>query len=101
VSFEKPKGENGLFSTPFLGLHEVIKQDVYSNHRSFGMYRWHIPNPIRFEKDLRITIQALGWDKDLRFLPLQDDIASVAFRYQREPHAPHETVFTLDALEVN
>ena len=27
----------------------------------FGMYRWHIMDPIRFERDLRVTIQALGW----------------------------------------
>ncbi|MCX7824504.1 MAG: DUF2961 domain-containing protein, partial [Verrucomicrobiae bacterium] len=42
--------------------------------------------PVRFEKDLRVTIQALGWKKDRTYLPLQDDIASVAFWYQTEPH---------------
>ena len=41
----------------------------------FGMYRWHITDPIRFEKDLKITIQALGWRNDGTYLPLQDDIA--------------------------
>ena len=47
------------------------------------MYRWHITDPVRFEKDLRVTIQALGWrteERDKRrYLPLQDDIASVAY----------------------
>ena len=32
-------------------------------------------DPIRFEKDLKVTIQALGWRSETRFLPLQDDIA--------------------------
>ena len=46
------------------------------------MYRWHIPDPVRFERDLRVTIQALGWRTGPRYLPLQDDIASVAYWYQ-------------------
>ena len=55
------------------------------------MYRWHIADPIRFTRDLRVTIQALGWLGDPRkgaeFLPLQDDIASVAYWYQTLPAA--------------
>jgi hypothetical protein len=50
------------------------------------MYRWHITDPIRFEKDLKVTMQALGWQKGHKYLPLQDDISSVAFWYQTEPH---------------
>ena len=53
----------------------------------FGLYRWHIADPVRFEKDLKVTIQALGWQSGGRYLPLEDDIASVAYWYQREPHA--------------
>ena len=70
------------------GLPQVIRPDgVYRSQQRFGMYRWHIMDPIRFETDLRVTIQALGWrtDKDRRYLPLQDDIASVAFWYQTLP----------------
>lgn len=51
-----------------------------------GMYRWHILDPIRFEHSLRVTIQALGWRHGGRFKPLDDDIASVAYWYQAEPH---------------
>ena len=40
------------------------------------MYRWHIQDPIRFQENLRLTIQALGWRNDGRHLPLQDDISS-------------------------
>lgn len=53
-----------------------------------SMYRWHIMDPIRFRSDLRVTIQALGWWPNGKFQPLTDDIASVAYWYQTEPHAP-------------
>ena len=67
----------------------------------FGLYRWHIPDPVRFEKDLKITIQALGWRGDHRYLPLQDDISSVAFWYQTEPHSTFPALPGKDRLEIN
>ena len=89
------------FSTPYTGLPQVIRPDgVYQSQQRFGLYRWHIMDPIRFEKDLRVTIQALGWRKDGRYLLLQDDIASVAFWYQAEPHAPFPALPDKDYLEV-
>ena len=54
----------------------------------WSLYRWHIPDPICFAEDLRVTIQALGWGKDGKYAKLDDDIASLAFWYQTEPHAP-------------
>ena len=90
------------FTTPYAGLHQVIRPDgVYQSQQRFGMYRWHIADPIRFERDLRVTIQALGWRKDGRYLPLQDDIASVAFWYQTLPTAPFPPLPDKDGLEVN
>lgn len=53
-----------------------------------GLYRWHIYDPIRFKQSLKVTIQALGWWPNGKFQPLTDDIASVAYWYQAEPHAP-------------
>ena len=70
-----------------------------SNQR-FGLYRWHVLDPVRFEKDLKVTIQALGWRSGGRYLPLQDDIASVAYWYQREPHAGFPKLPDKDYLEV-
>jgi hypothetical protein len=35
--------------------------DGVQAQQRFGLYRWHIMDPIRFEQDLRVTIQALGW----------------------------------------
>jgi hypothetical protein len=89
------------FSTPYTGLHQVLKPDgVYRSQTRFGMYRLHLTDPVRFQKDLRVTIQALGWHSYGRYLPLQDDIASVAFWYQTLPTAPFPVLPTRDELEV-
>jgi hypothetical protein len=57
-------------------------------------------DPIRFEEDLKVTIQALGWRSEGRYLPLQDDIASVAYWYQAEPHNAFPKMPGKDELEV-
>ncbi|MEN6427019.1 MAG: DUF2961 domain-containing protein, partial [Phycisphaerales bacterium] len=62
----------------------------------WSLYRWHILDPICYEKDLRVTIQALGWGSDGKYKRLSDDIASVAYWYQIEPHAPFPTLPTLE-----
>jgi hypothetical protein len=104
-NFEHPKGEYGVFSTPFLGVPQVIRPDgLYQAQQRFGMYRWHVMDPIRFEEDLRVTIQALGWRSAMegqrRYLPLQDDISSVGYWYQAEPHAPFPQLPDRNYLEV-
>lgn len=80
------------YSTAYLGLHQVLPPDqIYQPHQRFGMYRWHKPDPIYFEQDLRVTVQALGWQAGGRYLPLEHaDIATTAFWYQTEPHAPRD-----------
>ncbi len=91
------------FSTPHSGLAQVLPPDVvYLPGQRFGLYRWHIADPIRFEQDLKVTIQALGWmqDKSGRYLPLEDDLASVAFWYQSEPHAKFPALPPLEELVV-
>ena len=91
------------FNSPYAGLAQVIKPDgLYSSQQRFGMYRWHIMDPVRFDEDLEVTIQALGWrtDRERRYLPLQDDIASVAFWYQALPTAPFPELPDRDYLEV-
>ncbi len=99
-NFEHPKGEYGTFSTAYLGMPQIIKPDgLYRANQRFGMYRWHIMDPIRFEEDLRVTIQALGWRSGGRYLPLQDDIASVAYWYQTEPHQSFPKLPSKDGLE--
>ena len=90
------------FSTPYGGLHQVIRGDGhYEVSQRFGLYRWHITDPIRFEKNLKVTIQALSWRDGGRYLPLQDDIASTVFWYQTEPHTTFPKILSKDQLEVN
>ncbi|MFT4028167.1 MAG: DUF2961 domain-containing protein [Novosphingobium sp.] len=75
------------FSTLYAGFSE--KPEPQTPLRKISEYRWHILDPIRFTKDLKVTIQGLGWrtDADHAYLPLHDYYASVAYWYQWEPHA--------------
>jgi hypothetical protein len=103
--FEQPKGQYCIFTSPYSGLPQVIKPDgLYQTQQRFGMYRWHLMDPVRFREDIRVTIQALGWRSQLegksRYLPLQDDIASTAFWYQLEPHAVFPQLPDMNYLEV-
>lgn len=95
------EGRYQEFSTPYSGMHQVIRPDgMYQSQMRFGMYRWHIVDPIRFQADLRVTVQALGWYPGVRYMPLQDDIASVAYWYQTLPTAPFPVLPDRDALIV-
>jgi hypothetical protein len=96
------KGDYITYTTPYVGMPQVIRPDGnYKANTRFGLYRWHIMDPIRFETDLKVTIQALGWRSGGRYLPLQDDISSVAFWYQTEPHTAFPKLPDKDKLEIN
>jgi Protein of unknown function (DUF2961) len=89
------------FTTPYAGLPQVIRpSDDYHAQLRFGMYRWHITDPVRFEENIRVEIQALGWRSNGRYLPLQDDIASVAYWYQTLPTAAFPSLPEADYLEI-
>lgn len=90
------------FTTPYAGMPQVLRPDgLYQSQTRFGLYRWHIMDPVRFKMDLRVTIQALGWRTNYgRYLPLQDDIASVAFWYQTHPGLPFPALPPRDYLEI-
>lgn len=88
-------------ATTFSGLFAGYPlRDVSGLVGKHSLYRWHVMDPIRFRKDLRVTIQALGWWPNHKFQPLTDDIASTAYWYQTEPHGafpampPREARFT-------
>ncbi len=98
----KAIGQYEEFSTPYSGLHQVIRPDgVYKSQQRFGLYRWHITDPIRFEKELKVTIQDLGWRHGGRYLPQKSDIASVVYWYQTEPHHQFPPLPDWQELEVN
>ena len=89
------------FTTAYAGVPHVVRPDgLYSANLRFSLYRWHIMDPVRFRKDFAVTMQALGWRTGGRFLPAQDDIASVAFWYQTEPHAAFPNLPGRDQLEI-
>ncbi len=91
-------GFGETFSAPFLG-YPLGNCDGRPGTRH-GLYRFHIMDPIRFAREIQVTMQALGWRSEGRYLPLQDDIASVAYWYQAEPHASFVKLGDRDALEV-
>ncbi|MFV0399970.1 MAG: glycoside hydrolase family 172 protein [Oscillospiraceae bacterium] len=101
-NFEDPKTHDRYtdFSTPYAGLQVVDTDKLYAVQKRFGLYRFHITDPIRFEEDIRVTIQALGWREGGRYLPLQDDIASVAFWYQTLPTVTFPALPEKDYLEI-
>jgi len=82
-------GKTGIYTAPYVGLPQVIPPDSINKmeYPKFALYRWHIMDPIRFEKGLKITMQDLGW-KDIgqTYLAQKSDITSVVFWYQTEPH---------------
>lgn len=81
------------YNSPFLGypyysscdelIHNPYHNDDCPPMR--GFYRWHILDPICFDKDLKVTIQQIGVCYKGLF-ERQDDLSSVAYWYQSEPH---------------
>ena len=97
-------GFMGNYSAPFLGYQDTMTlgdnpRSTNSVGNRHSMYRFHVMDPIRFDSDLKVTMQAIGWRSEGRFLPLQDDICSVAYWYQTEPHNPFPALGDRNALE--
>ena len=81
------------FCTPFMGYPFYSRDDDFHNDyfnrdcppmRSF--YRWHMADPILFQQDLRVELQQIGVSERGLF-ERQDDVCTVAYWYQTEPHA--------------
>jgi hypothetical protein len=83
------------FCAPFSGY--PLWQREAGRVPKHGLYRWHVLDPIRFRRDLRVTVQSLGWWPGGLYQPLTDEIASTAFWYQRDPHAPFPSLLPRDA----
>jgi len=75
------------YSAPFFGFQQVIGKSGEPGCR-MTLYRFHVFDPVFFSSSLKVTMQALGWRGEGRFLPLQDDISSVCYWYQTLPHSP-------------
>jgi len=89
------------FTTPYAGLPQIIRPDgLYRSQTRFGLYRWHLTDPIVFQKDIRLTIQALGWRSGGRYLPLQEDISCVSYFYLDRPSCTLPKLGSYDDLEL-
>ncbi|MAE64244.1 MAG: hypothetical protein CMJ18_08200 [Phycisphaeraceae bacterium] len=87
------------FTAPYLGFRQVVGKSQEVGAR-MTLYRFHVQDPVFFREDLKVTMQALGWRAGRRFLPLRDDIASVAYWYQTLPHAPFPPLAGRDEREI-
>gem|GEM_PF-620900 len=78
-------GFGETFCAPFTG-YPLWKKEP-GQIPKHALYRWHVPDPVRFRKNLKVTIQGLGWWPNAKYQPLNDELCSVAYWYQTEPHA--------------
>ena len=93
-------GKYQNFSTPYTGFYHWKTDGAYVAANRFSMYRWHVTDPVYFDRRLRVTIQALGWRSDDRYLPLMADISSAAYFYLDAPSAPSRPLPDADGLEL-
>ena len=100
-NFESPVTHKyQTFSTPYSGLAQVLPADkTYEAGQRFSLYRWHLADPIHFKKDLKVTIQALGWQPGGYYLQMNSEISSVAYWYQKEPHQAFPALPARDQLD--
>lgn len=81
-------GEYRMYNSLYGGMYYVRDPKHYDNQMRFSMYRWHIPDPVRFEKNLKVTIQDIGWYEPSLYKARRDDFFSVAYWYQDLCTAP-------------
>ena len=80
--------------------YDALSVIIANSQKRFSLYRWHIADPVCFSGDIRVTIQALGWRRNDRYLPLQADISSVAYFYLDSPCADSKPLPDADGLEI-
>lgn len=83
----------GTGSEDYVGLAWGIQQTPFFyngcslNENNFiSMYRWHLPDPIWWKQECRITIQQIAWKKGLA--ETSDDWSTATFWYEPVPSAP-------------
>lgn len=80
-----PGSRETVFESPFLGM-PLASVDHPDGPKKIDLYRWHIRDCIGFSEDIRVTVQTLSWYPNHTYKPASDDVASVAYYYQAEPH---------------
>lgn len=83
----------GTGSEDYVGLAWGIQQTPFKYNgcslaqKNFvSMYRWHLPDPIAWQKEGRVTIQQIAWKDGL--FETQDDWSCATFWYEPVPSAP-------------
>jgi hypothetical protein len=84
-----------VFNGPYFGSPVYEGEPVGAR---ITAYRWHIPDPIHFSNSLRFELEHMGnvltpsgeWLS--RYADRPDDLSSVAFWYQVEPHKPWDPI---------
>jgi hypothetical protein len=83
----------GTGSEDYDGLSYGVQQTPYlyngcslDQNNFVSMYRWHLPDPISWQKECRITIQQIAWKNGLA--ETQDDWSCATFWYEPVPSAP-------------
>ena len=72
-------GASQPFSSPFFGS-PIVPSEQHPD--AFSLYRFHLLDPVRFEKSIRVTIEHGHANRR------SDDYSSTAYWYQLEPHRP-------------
>jgi len=78
-------------STPYAGTPYFDQWGIVGGHTS--AYRWHLNDPIVFQKSIKFTIEHWGWispdenkeNRAMSWNERQDDYSSVAYWYQQGP----------------
>lgn len=83
----------GTGSEDYVGLSWGIQQTPFlyngcslNENKFVSMYRWHLPDPIAWQKECRITIQQIAWNKGLA--EVTDDWSCATFWYEPLPSPP-------------
>ncbi|HIJ66298.1 MAG TPA: DUF2961 domain-containing protein [Candidatus Hydrogenedentes bacterium] len=84
-------GPNVEYAGPYTGFLLVENRDGEQYKGLNAMYRWYVQDPIRFHKSVRMSIEH-GHGNDFA-----NDYASVAYWYQKEPHAPFPELLPIAA----
>lgn len=66
----------------YTGLYAICgdNSEFYNGQQRFMLYRWHIKDPVYFNKAFRMTMDNLGWTG-----PRYDDYTSAAYWYLSSP----------------
>ena len=92
------------YSTPYAGFYALSHNHYLKSQQRFSLYRWHVTDPVHFDSDLKVTMQALGWRDGCNpraYLPLQEDVSSVAYFYLDKPSCYKKELPSRMELEIN